>query len=367
LPVHYSSLEYNTLSLPSAGFNNYFESGELFYRAGLEPEQLRKFELGGELGLWNNRLETTFTYYHDSRDRAIFPFFADTEMTLVNGADITNRGVEAAISFRAYSTDLSWNIKLNFSHNRSKVEKIHVAAEEIPIAGFSDIHKSLIEGQPVGVLVGTRYARNPDGDMIIGSDGYPLVDERTGIIGDPNPDWTAGLQNQLSWKGLALSFLLNLEKGGDSWNGTQNVLNYHGTSALTGQERSIRDYIFPGVNEAGIVNTMTVNFADSDQEMSGNRWVRYGLTGVAEAAIEEASSLWLQEIALHYTVPRYILHDLHLSSIKLSVFARNLLLFTPYQGVDPGSSLFGYEHGRGLDLFNLPGMRSFGLKLQLGL
>ena len=44
--------------------------------------------------------------------------------------------------------------------------------DQLAIAGFSDIHKTLIVGQPVGLITGSRYLRDPAGRLMIGSDGF---------------------------------------------------------------------------------------------------------------------------------------------------------------------------------------------------
>ncbi|MCB0634736.1 MAG: hypothetical protein KDD15_33625, partial [Lewinella sp.] len=367
LPVSYTSLAFNTLDGSSDRFNQYFEDREVFYQPGLLPERAREFEVGAEVDLFSNRIQTSFTYYHSLRENAIFPSLTNAGATLVNGADLSNRGIEATVNYLLSHRFVRWSVELNFSRYRSRVEQLHVADEEIPIAGFTDIHKSLIAGQPVGVLVGTRFARNAAGNTIIGPDGFPLVDDRPGIIGDPNPDWMLDINNVFTWKGIGLSFLISLQKGGDVWNGTQNVLNYHGSSQLSGQLRNVRNYIFPGVTEGGAINNTEVDLFDPEQDITENRWVRYGLTGVAEAAIADGTSLRFREIALDYTFPDHLLWDLHLSKVSISLFAKNLFLITAYRGVDPGTALFGYEHGRGLDLFNFPNLRSVGLKLHVSL
>jgi hypothetical protein len=54
-----------------------------------------------------------------------------------------------------------------------------------------------------------------------------------------------------------------------------------------------------------------------------------------------------------------------IKSVKFSLIGRNLLLITPYSGVDPSSNLFGYTTGNGLDLFNTPSVRSYSAQLSI--
>ena len=63
------------------------------------------------------------------------------------------------------------------------------------------------------MLVGTAYKRDDLGRKIIGSDGFPLVNDQQIIIGDPNPDWLMGIHNNFTFKNLETEFSL----GYSSW------------------------------------------------------------------------------------------------------------------------------------------------------
>ncbi|WP_431210925.1 hypothetical protein ACQ86N_34005 [Puia sp. P3] len=58
---------------------------------------------------------------------------------------------------------------------------------------------------------------------------------------------------------------------------------------------------------------------------------------------------------------------MHLRSLSLTIFANNPALWTKYKGVDPETSLAGPANGQGLDYFNNPGIRSYGVRLGLSL
>ena len=140
---------------------------------------------------------------------------------------------------------------MNFTRYRNVVEKLS-GFDRIALAGFQNIASSVIEGQPYGVLYGTRYLRNDAGQLMIGEDGFPLVDDEMGVIGDPNPDWLMGIENEFSWKGSYTFFLVGCqEREGILWNGTVNTLHYLGVSDLTGRQRSTTDFVFDGVNLQG--------------------------------------------------------------------------------------------------------------------
>jgi hypothetical protein len=55
------------------------------------------------------------------------------------------------------------------------------------------------------------------------------------------------------------------------------------------------------------------------------------------------------------------------SNLNVSIFANNIILHTNYQGVDPETSLAGPANGQGLDYFNNPGAKNYGIRLNVGL
>src|SRR5665811_2554321 len=55
-----------------------------------------------------------------------------------------------------------------------------------------------------------------NGERVIDPDtGFFVVDDSQQVIGDINPEWKGGLTNTLRYKDLSLSFLIDVQKGGD--------------------------------------------------------------------------------------------------------------------------------------------------------
>ena len=169
----------------------------------------------------------------------------------------------------------------------------------------------------------------------------------------------------MSRRGLKLSFAFDYRHGGQVYNGTRAALDYTGRSITSATERSITNYIFEGVTEGGDMNTTPVTFADPAKPVEENRWVRYGFSGVGEEYIEDASFLRLSDLSLSYSIERS--RDRTIREIRIGLIGQNLLLVTPYSGVDPASKLFNYANGSGLDLFNQPSTRSYSLQITIKL
>jgi hypothetical protein len=88
-----------------------------------------------------------------------------------------------------------------------------------------------------------------------------------------------------------------------------------------------------------------------------------GFGSVSEHFIEDASYYRLRYVTLSYNFGSMVSD--RLSNLTLSLTGRNLLLFTPYDGIDPETSLVGSGNGQGLDYFQLPGIRSYSVGLSV--
>jgi Ca-activated chloride channel family protein len=334
----------------------------------LKPERLNFVEIGTELEFWDNRLALEGSLFRNRTSDAYVPVLVNhTTASLINGGSITNKGFEASMQFdlRSYG-EVNWRLKTTFTKYTSHVDRLPQGVDRIALSGFDEASSSLIEGQPYGVIFGTRYLRNENGEKVIGADGFPVVDPAKGVVGDPNPEWIMGITNTFNYKGISLEFLFDFKYGGDVWNGTKNTMNYFGTSALTASQRGKQDYVFEGVTEAGDVNTVAVDFAPAT-DVYENRWVRYGRAGVTEDAIEDASWIRLRDLSLTYRFTEDFVSRLGIRKMAVSFVANNLILITPYSGIDPETNLTGNSNGRGLDYFNMPNTKSYGLTLKLGL
>jgi hypothetical protein len=366
-PLLYNQWHFNSLQYTPERYRQYYETEELHSTRDLLPEQLQKWEAGVDAGLIDGKLNLQARYFLNITDQLLVPVFREGQYQLQNSAKLNSPGLEIALTTHGYFSTGRWEAGATFSRSRPYVKELYHAVERLPIAGFSTISTNLIAGEPYGMLWGSRFSRNSEGQLIIGSDGFPLVDAQNGMVGNPNPDWLGSLWGTADLKGFGFSFALEVKKGGDIWNGTQQFLNYYGRSQYTAEHRDVRGYIFTGVNEEGAPNQQPVDFYNPANRFEDNRWVRYGTAGVAEEAVEEASWLRLNELQFSYQLKTATAKRLHLQRLKLSLIARNLFVLSNYSGIDPASNLFGYQQATGLDLFNQPNVKSYGFSLTLNL
>ncbi len=357
--------KYNYQSILSSEFYSTRFDSEVIPDLSLTPEKVEKKDVGGEFGFFNNKISMDIDLYEHKTTNAAFPIIENGEVAVKNLATTRMRGIEAEILYYynfGHRYDRTSQFRLIFDLQRSSVMDIYGGYREIPLGGFADVHTSIVKGHPAGVIVGTAWKRNDNGTVIIGEDGYPLVDENLKVIANPQPDFTFGFESVLNLEDFKINLLMEYKHGGQVWNGTGNVLSYLGLSEKTVEGRKVLEYVFPGVKQDGSVNTTPVDFANPSRSLDQNRWYRYGMTGAAEDAVEDASWFRIREIAVGYKFNR--MHDF---KPEVSLFVRNPLLITRYSGSDPNITLWKKPNTSGLDLFNMPAVSSFGLSIKISL
>ncbi|MFY0255741.1 hypothetical protein ACDQ55_17505 [Chitinophaga sp. 30R24] len=361
LPVNKSLAAVNLLRYHVATAGSYMPATEVAGFDQVAPVQHREWNVN--LGVGNNRVlrfNTTYFVKHVNQD--VFPVLEGGSYVLRNMANHRIQGWELELElFNNHYRRHQWYVTsvINFLSYKSKVTHVNDGFDYTPIAGFSDVHTTLVAGRPLGVIEGSTWLRDGDGKLLIGADGFPQQAPLPAVIGNPTPDFIMKSSHTLSWKKWSLNMDLEWKKGGDRWNGTQAVLDYYGRSDNSGRQRNISGYVFPGVTADGSANQQAVDFYNPKLPLTANRWVRYGLTGVAASYVQKADWCRIHTLQLSFKQPVKSI----IRAFTLSAYINNLMLWSPYKGVDPEQLLFDQGNTEGLDFFNLPSTKTFGFNV----
>ncbi|MCY7408877.1 MAG: SusC/RagA family TonB-linked outer membrane protein [Chitinophagales bacterium] len=340
----------------------------------LKPEQVTSWEVGVDLRFLNNRIGLDVTYYDSkSTDQIVpAPIAGSTgfQQQYLNTGSIENKGWEVALNLTPVKTkDWRWDIGLNWSKNKSEVLSLANGVDVLFLGGFEGSAIYAVVGEQYGSIYGGRWLRDGDGNILIDDAGYPVQDDQVGVIGDINPDWIAGLNTTVSWKGISVYALLDIRQGGDIWNGTKGALTFFGRSDLTSNRGD--STIFQGYNYTtdadGNIVTEAPNATYALLDQSWYQGLGSGFNGPAEQFVEDGSYIKLKELSITYSINPKALSKTPIYGLDISFIGRNLWLNTDYTGVDPETSLTGANNSQGMDYFNMPGTRSYGVSLKLTL
>lgn len=148
--------------------------------------------------------------------------------------------------------------------------------------------------------------------------GQPLgviVNNEQSVIGNPTPDYTLRFSHVATWEAWSFNLDWEYRKGGDTWNGTAAVL-------------------------------------DS---------VAHGHSGTAASYIEKADNIRIHTLSLAYDIKI----KKFLQLIRLTAYTQNLVLWSAYKGADPNQLLYDQPGSAGLDFFNLPSTKTYGISASL--
>lgn len=346
-------------SIAFLGKTSFFSSSTLA-NIKVKPERQTEFEFGTDLGFVDNRIGVQFNYYIKKVDdllinRVIAPTTGFSSL-LDNFGSLENKGFEVVLNVGVVrKSDLSWNITGIYNHNRNNAVKIGQALTLLSTNGGAPV--AILEDQPIGVFYGTFFAIDPSGNQIKntsgipvtergiqnsplsyttqrGADGLPSGTVLRKVIGDPNPDYTASLVNEVTYEKLSLRLQLDAVQGVDVFNADWRTRQGVGNGKVAEQEHRgeiPRGYIL-------------------------------GIYGIEEWRIDDGSFVKLRELSLSYDFGK--IKNIF-NNLTVSVSGRNLISWDNYKGYDPEVNAGGQSTIlRGIDFGSVPIPRTFSFGIQ---
>ncbi|WP_298541459.1 SusC/RagA family TonB-linked outer membrane protein [uncultured Aquimarina sp.] len=300
--------------------------------SNLKPELHKEFELGLEGNFINNAVTLQASVFSRISDNQIFgtaiaPSTGFTETT-INTGRVDTEGLEIDLGIKLFrKSSFNWNIRNTFTTFKTVV---------VDLAGDITRQGNLIEGEELGVFVGSYVVRDTQGNPlidpatgnIIDSDDVGLPDE---IIGNSVPDFRATSIHEFRYKNFTLSTQLEYTHGGDRRSSVVELLLERGVTTDT--ENREGSFILPGVygdvsfgeplfdaNGNTIPNTIQV---------TGNNAVFNNFYEPDENITFDASVFRIREISLSYNLNKKTFKKLPFSSMDLSLSGRNVFFSAP--------------------------------------
>ena len=355
------------IQYPVDGINSYTPNN-IQYDPSLVPQNTKSYETGAELKFFQNRIGIDYSFSRQNVINQIFsvPLAGSTGIRamVMNGGKVHTVSNEVILYLTPIeNTNLRWDINFNFSKIDNYVDELARGVEDIFIGGFSTPQVRASIGDTYPVIYGDSFLRNDEGKIVVEDDpsspnyGFPLTGEPA-VIGKVSPDFILGGGTNLTYRNWSLNALFEWKQGGCMYSGSNGLLDYYGLSRKTEDREST--FIYDGVKRDGTPNDIArggPNDRDALQFLHTNV-----LTNIDEYYIYDNSFVKLRELSLKYQTSKKVFGKVDLG---ISVFARNILLWTALPNLDPESSQGNTNMGGAFERFTVPQTKSFGFNIDL--
>lgn len=385
---------YSSLSLLSSNYATIWGDNRIggtglnrLANPNLKWEKTAQYDVGLELGLFNNRISLEADYYYrkttDMLLDAPVPQSSGYATIRRNVGSMENKGIELGLTTMNIATEnVTWNSTFNISMNRNKVLSLATPSDIFGVGGPGITNETSIirVGEPVGAFWGltrlgtwntdeaeeaAKFVSYRNGLTILPGDikykdfngDYVINDEDRSIIGNGYPTAWGSFTNYVSYKNI--DFTLELQY---SWGNDVMDMNLHSSEdrqALANSYATVLNAWTPD-NQ----NTMIAQVRDT----------RAGyVTNVDSHWVKDGSFVRGKNIMLGYTFEQNLLDNLHLNKLRLYASAQNFFLLvadeligdpevTPIRGGE-GNNVFS----QGMKWHEYPKSTTFVIGLQVGL
>ncbi|MDH0658394.1 SusC/RagA family TonB-linked outer membrane protein [Empedobacter sp. GD03865] len=332
----------------------------------LKPEIKDTWEVGLEASMFNNRFGFDVTYYNEKRTDLLVPvqhsWSTGYGYKWLNAGEMTNEGVEALVNIVPLrNQDFEWRVTWNFAKNNNKVGKVsdEMDSYNLTNAPFS-VQLWALSGQQYGQLRGTDFVYDDQGNKVVDANGFYEKSEVKNL-GSIIPDYNMGIRNTFTYKGVALSALIDIQKGG----------NFFSTSHMWGMYSGmLEETAANGVRENGVVadgvmwDEGTKSYVKNTTEVSAYDYYKAYYNGVDSQNVFDADYIKLREVTLSYTFPKKWAGPF--ANVTVSAFGRNLATWgLDKKGFDPEMASYGSGNIQGIEGGSLPSTRTYGMNLKL--
>jgi len=353
-------------------------------------ETTRQWNTGLDISLLKGKLNATVDlYYKTTRDllqELQLPTSTGFGFMTVNRGEIANKGIEVSVDGMIFSKkEFSLEAGGHISINRNKVLKLGLPASEVWIDKTASQEvfylgneissgnylkapaNIFMEGKPLGMFwgyqtggiyqdqpaadAGPKYFGNPNkaGDLIFidqNGDGNISITDRT-FIGNPNPDFTYGMNLTATYRNLTLKVLLD---------------GVYGNQIVNGYNQEIG---FAEMSSKNILADAYFNAWRADNPSNTNPRIGFSMQnqGFCDFIIEDGSYMRLNNITLGYDVK---FKKQAVKNLNLYVSGRNLFYITRYSGYEPQVTSYLFDGSiMGVDWVGTPNVKSVLIGLNL--
>ncbi len=329
----------------SSGISGYSLSTTIA-NPNIKPEKVIADEVGLDLGFLNDRITFGSSFYKSTTtDGIVYAGISSTsgfQQALLNAANTSDKGLELDLGGSIIkSSSVTWNVKVNWSRNITKVNSIVSGVNALSLSNSSsgnylnntsgNTNSYAVVGLSYPMIEGYDWNRDPvTGKVIVDANtGLPTRSSKLSVLGQANPKDIVGLTSTVSYKNFALSVTADYRAGYKIFNSIGGALDHSGiglTTAAAGRQR----FVFPNSvykdANGNYVNNTNVEVNDGNF----NFWP--SIYNSIDANYVISAAAWkLREAAIAYTVPQRWLNSRvkFIKGASISISGRNLIMIRP--------------------------------------
>ena len=355
---------------------NYAYVNSVLSNPNLKPAYNSSTEFGLETNLFHNILGINATYYENKNGPGIF----NLDYSLAsgyngkkeNGITTKTKGWEIALDVNPIRTEnFKWNIGINWSTYKEYLDKVYTDDD----TGQKMTNYGRIKvGERYDPFYINDFMRTPDGELIVGDDGKPIIDNYVSLAGYRTPDWAAGITNAITYKNFNLNFTFDGRYGGKIENYVNQKLWQSGrhpdsdTPERMNDVEGIKSYVADGVvvtggelqrDGEGNVISDTRTYSPNTTEVYFQDYAK-AYQGQYAANIIDKTFFKLREVTLTYNFSAETLKNSFLNQASISLVGRDLLYFSKHKNIDLDQFV-----DEGSSPLQTPTVKSFGINFNL--
>jgi len=339
-PANYISGQGNGVSTPG-----YIPSRTIIANRDITWESTYQFNGGLDISLFNNTVSLTADIYQTKTHKLLLQqnilAFIGATSSVGNIGSMKNNGIELELTTNNFrKKDFRWSTTANFAHTKNSItelsgEKFSLNQGERTELYINKVGDPLIQffgyktdgvwlsqaeinaAQAAGLTSALPSLFVPGGLKLVDVNGDKVIDVNDRVVtGNPYPDFTWGITNNIKYKNFDLMFMFQGTQGGELINGDPNYNETKRYNKSYNQNRWLSP-MFPG---DGKTPYSTVGF----------NWM------LTDYVVEDASFYSLREILVGYTLPEKLTKIARLSSLRIYFSAQNLFFHSAagYRGIN---------------------------------
>lgn len=341
----------------------------------LKPELISSNELGAEFKLLKGRIGFDFTYYNNNSTNQFLNVDLPPEekgryqTKNINVGEIVNKGVELTLDFiPVQNNKITWKTAFNYFQNNNEIIELDPENPNRVIGqGSSEGYATFLRaGGSYGDLYGYMFRRNEAGQIMIDEKtGRPLKtakqydpdDWSVGYLGNLEPDWSLGWNNNVQINRVNIGLLISGKFGGKVVSQTESMLDGWGVSKRTGEARDLGYVEINGIK--GSTPVTQISAFDYYAEGGGTG----GRNGILEPYVYDRTNIRVSQFNVGYDFDVAKLNAI--KALSVSIVGQNLFLLYKKAPYDPELAMSTNNSSQSLDNFNMPATRTYGFNIKV--